>query len=192
MGPSLGPTLPTQSADDQEETSTSVSSSPYLAARAGIRNLTMPPVPNFDIPPSPPGSPPPLSTKKFANFLELKKKGVHFNAKLDSSSAIRNPGVLPKLLEFAGIDHYDQYASALPEDLSIPTSYPPWAYGEELNKTQQKLLKRKEADKSKSARERIDFVSSSNTNTASPRTGASTGGRRQQEARHGSPKHKRR
>jgi HCNGP-like protein len=170
---------------DAEEGNLSAPSSPYSATVAGIRNLTMPPVPNFDIPPSPPGSPPQPSTKKFANFLELKKKGVHFNAKLDSSSAIRNPAVLPKLLEFAGIDHYDQYALALPEELSIPTSYPPWAYGEELNKNQQKLLKRREADKSKSVRERIDFVSSvagSSSNTGSKR----------QEVRSGSPKHKRR
>jgi HCNGP-like protein len=117
----------------------------------------MPPVPNIDIPASPSASPPAASTKKFANFLDLKKKGVHFNAKLSSSSAIRNPGVLPKMMEFAGIDHYDQYASALPNDVAVPTSYPPWAYGEELNKTQQKLMKRKEAEK----RDRIDFVSSS-------------------------------
>ena len=150
----------------------------------------MPQVSNFDIPPSPPGSPPQPSTKKFAKFLELKREGVHFNAKLDSSSAIRNPGVLPKLLEFAGIDHYDQYASALPEDLSIPTSYPPWAYGEELNKTQQRLLKRKEADKAKGVRERVDFVSS--TGTSSPGAGTKTSGGRQQYVRSGSPRHKRR
>jgi HCNGP-like protein len=118
----------------------------------------MPPIPNLTIPPSPPGSPPLASTRKFVKFLELKRQGTHFNAKLDSSTAIKNPAILPKLLEHAGIDHYDQYSSALPENLSVPTSYPPWAYGEELNKTQQKLLKQKNATKAKEGRTQIEFV----------------------------------
>jgi hypothetical protein len=119
-----------------------------------IRNLTMPPVPKFDIPSSPPGSPPLGATKKFAHFLKLKKQGVHFNSKLQTSTALQNPALLQKLLDFAKIDEYDQYASSLPSDLGVPTSYPPWAYGYALNKTQQETLNQK----SKTPRDKLDFV----------------------------------
>ncbi|CAI4216390.1 unnamed protein product [Parascedosporium putredinis] len=56
--------------------------------------LTMPP----DLPTPPPA---PYSVE---NFLELKDKGVHFNAKLQSSAALRNPALLDKLLAFAELD----------------------------------------------------------------------------------------
>jgi hypothetical protein len=159
LGPAFGPSLLSQNSDDRGNDEPSLPLSPFSSNRAAIRTLIMPPVPNLSIPPSPPGSPPVASTKKFAKFLELKTQGMHFNAKLDGSAAIRNPAILPKLLEYAGIDHYDQYSSALPENLSMPTSYPPWAYGEELNKTQQKLLKQREGSKAKDGRTRIEFVS---------------------------------
>jgi hypothetical protein len=118
----------------------------------------MPPIPNFDIPPSPPGSPPLAATKKFTRFLELKKQGVHFNEKLEKSSALKNPSLLLKLMEFAGIDEKDQYASALPEDLAVPTTFPAWAYADQLNKTQQKILKKREAEQARKQRDAIDFV----------------------------------
>jgi hypothetical protein len=118
----------------------------------------MPPVPNFDIPPSPPGSPPPTSTKKFARFLELKKQGIHFNAKLETSSALKNPNLLPKLREFAGIDEKDSLATALSDDLAVPTSFPAWAYADQLNKTQQVIKKKREEKQAQKQREAIDFV----------------------------------
>jgi HCNGP-like protein len=156
-GPSLGPTMPVQDADEGDNPSSNPSS-PYSAAQLAIRNLTMPPVPNFEIPASPPDSPPPESTKKFAHFLELKKAGVLFNSKLQDSSALRNPGLFQKLMDYAGIGEQGQYASALPENLATPVSFPSWVYADELNKTQQKVLKKKENEKSRSQRERLDFV----------------------------------
>jgi hypothetical protein len=132
----------------------------------------MPPIPNFDIPPSPPGSPPPTTSKKFARFLELKKQGIHFNEKLERSSALKNPSLLLKLMDFAGIDEKEQYASALPDDLAVPTSFPAWAYADQLNKTQQKVMKKREEEQARKQREAIDFVpavgSASSSRPATP------------------------
>lgn len=119
----------------------------------------MPPVPNFDIPPSPPGSPPLAATKRFTRFLELKKQGIHFNAKLEISSALKNPNLLPKLRDFAGIDEKDSLATALPEELAVPTSFPAWAYTDQLNKTQEVVRNKKEQEQAQKQRESIDFVS---------------------------------
>jgi hypothetical protein len=136
----------------------------------------MPPVPNFDIPPSPPGSPPPATSKKFARFLELKKQGIHFNEKLEKSSALKNPNLLLKLMDFAGIDDKDQYATALPEELAVPTSFPAWAYADQLNKTQQKTLKKREEEQAKKQREAIDFVPATGSGQSS--RAATPGGNR--------------
>ncbi|KAF2405378.1 HCNGP-domain-containing protein [Trichodelitschia bisporula] len=166
-GPELGPSLP-QAEEDGDEDPDTVPLSPYSASRLATRNLTMPPVPNFDIPPSPPGSPPPTSTKKFARFLQLKKQGVHFNEKLANSTALRNPALLQKLMEFAEIDEKDQYATALPEDLAVPTTFPPWAYADQLAETQKKIQKRR--DEAKKKGEPVGFVSATASN-ASGRSG---------------------
>ena len=175
-GPALGPSMPTEDADEQPEEDLSTPQSPYTSTSEAIRNLTMPPVPNFNIPPSPPGSPPPASTKKFARFLELKKQGVHFNERLEQTTALKNPGLFQKLKEHAGINEEEQYASSLSEDLAVPTSFPPWAYGEELNKSQQKIKHWRElADKGK-RREAIDFVPASGSAASS--RGATPGGKR--------------
>jgi hypothetical protein len=60
-------------------------------------------VPNLNIPPSPPGSPPQKSTRKFTQFLELKKKGQHFNQRLENSSVLRDLNHSRKLMDFAGV-----------------------------------------------------------------------------------------
>ena len=98
----------------------------YDTTREALRNLTMPPVPNFDIPPSPPGSPLPKSTKKFANFLKLKKQGTHFNERLSKTPALKNPMLFQKLRQHAGVSDEEQYATTLSEELAVPTSYPPF------------------------------------------------------------------
>ena len=158
--------MPNQTAADQDDPSSNPQS-PYSSAKLTIRDLTMPPIPNFDIPPSPPGSPPPESTAKFAHFLELKKRGVHFNSKLQDSSALRNPGLFQKLMDFAGIAEDDQYVSALPEDLAVPKTFPTWAYSEQLDKTQQRVLKKKEEENSRIQRERLEFVSAADATLSS-------------------------
>jgi hypothetical protein len=153
--------MPLENEELDEEAS--APSSPYSRDRAAVRSLTMPPIPNLKIPDSPPGSPPPESTKKFARFLELKKKGVHFNARLEESPALRNPAVLKRLTALAGIDDVNQYASALPRDIAVPPQFPPWGYFEELNRNQLRLLKKREEEKAKGGR-KIVFVKPTQTN----------------------------
>jgi len=117
----------------------------------------MPPVPNFEIPASPPGSPPAGSTKKFTQFLALKKQGVHFNERLANSSALRNPELVRKLMDFAGISQEEQYKSSLPEGLAVRTQFPEGAYVDELIKSHQKIAAKREIDQ-KGKRERLEFV----------------------------------
>jgi len=59
---------------------------------------------------------------------------------------------------FAGIDEKGQYASTIPKDIWDPQAFPTWAYKEELAKSQQEVLKRKEDEKAKIQREAVDFV----------------------------------
>jgi len=141
--------------------------SPYSANRAAIRNLTVPDLPMLDIPPSPPGSPPPEMNKKFQHFLDLKKQGIHFNEKLASSSALKNPSLLKKLMDYAGLDEQNQYSTTLPEDVWNPKGFPPWAFKEELAKNQQEVTKKKEEERARTPRESIDFVSTNNSGQSS-------------------------
>lgn len=104
----MGPAGPPQAVSSLE-TDLNVPASPYTIQQSTIRNLTLPTNPNFDIPPSPPGSPNPGAEDKFAHFLGLKRQGVHFNAKLASSASLKNPSLLPKLMQFAGVEDQRQY-----------------------------------------------------------------------------------
>ncbi|KAK4693286.1 hypothetical protein P7C71_g4078, partial [Lecanoromycetidae sp. Uapishka_2] len=160
-GAMLGPAGP-PSPTSQNSNTISSPSSPYTSQRATIRSLTLPADPNLDIPPSPPGSPTPGADQKFVHFLKLKKQGVHFNAKLASSSALKNPSLLPKLMNFAGVEEQKQYATTLPMPLWDPAGFSNWAYKEELAKDQQMVAKRKEEERSRGSRE-IDFVSATNS-----------------------------
>ena len=137
--------------------------SPYSAYRTSVRDLTLPQVPNMDIPPSPPGSPPPGIEKKFERFLELKRQGVHFNERLSKSSALKNPSLLQKLMASAGVTEDYQYNTTFPKSLWDPTAFPPWAFKEELVKSQQKLNEKKEEEKARIFRESIDFISATNS-----------------------------
>ena len=150
-----------------ESGTTSAPQSPYSANRALVRNLTLPAVPNFDIPDSPRGSPPPGMDEKFAHFAELKKQGVHFNEKLARSSALKNPGLLHKLMAFAAVEEKDQYASTLPQEIWDPTAFPTSAYKEELASSQQAILKKKEEERVKAQRDSVDFVSASTSGQSS-------------------------
>lgn len=181
LGPALGPVAgpaaapspmpePRLSSNPAEDDNASAPPSPYTANRLMLRNLTMPPVPNFQIPPSPPGSPPPDTTTKFARFLDLKKKGTHFNQRLYHSSALRNPGLLSKLLDFAGITQEDQYATPWSQG-AVATKFPDWAYADKLVATHEKIARKKEQDKARTPREAVDFV------PARQEAAASTSGR---------------
>lgn len=160
-GPSPNGNLigPTQGASMPENDALSTPQSPYTATRALIHDLTLPTSPNFDIPPSPPGSPPPGMDAKFNHFLLLKKQGVHFNEKLAHSSALKNPSLLQKLMDFAGVEEGDQYATTLPKNVWDPFVFPARAFKEELAKSQQEILKKREEAKARQQRESIEFVS---------------------------------
>lgn len=144
-----------------DELPTGGRASPFSASQAFIQDLTLPPVPNLDIPPSPPGSPNPAANAKFEHFLSLKKQGVHFNAKLASSSSLKNPSLLTKMMEHAGIDEPSQYDTPLPADLWDTTNLPAWAFKEELLRAQQDFRQSVEDKKSLGQRTSIDFVSKS-------------------------------
>ncbi|KAI9863717.1 MAG: hypothetical protein M1830_006146 [Pleopsidium flavum] len=166
VGPIVGPTGP-PAPPAPLNGAASGSQSPYSANRTLLHDLTLPAYPNLNIPLSPPGSPPPGMNEKFTHFLELKRRGVHFNEKLANSPALKNPSLLRKLMEFAAIGDQDQYASTLPKDLWDTTGFPPWAYKEDLAKAQQEMLKKKEEEKAKKQREAIEFVSGTTSATSS-------------------------
>ncbi|KAJ0166976.1 Meiotically up-regulated protein [Colletotrichum tanaceti] len=143
LGPSLPPMDPQSlQGSSQDGDLSQPPASPYTASRALLRDLTLPPVPNFDIPASPPGSPPPALEAKLSQFLDLKKKGVHFNAKLTQSAALRNPSLTDKLMAFVDLDGRAGYATTLPPDLWDPVSeevLPEWATRAALRQSQERV-----------------------------------------------------
>ncbi|KAK2592841.1 hypothetical protein QQS21_009444 [Conoideocrella luteorostrata] len=160
LGPSLPPpdsNLP-PSLPSQEP---SAPSSPYTSQRALIHDLTLPSIPNLTIPPSPSGSPPRITNEKFQQFLDLKRKGIHFNTKLESSTALRNPSLTDKLLSFADLSGLAQYETTLPLDLYDPSGFPEWAYREKLRRSREALVKEREGEKA--GVRGVDFVSSTST-----------------------------
>ncbi|KAF3038866.1 hypothetical protein E8E12_008711 [Didymella heteroderae] len=191
-GPAQGPTASPPPSSDNDPVNELPPGSPYISSRAIVQNLTLPAVPNFDIPPSPPGSPPQRATKKFAQFLELKKRGQHFNQRLESSAVLRDPGHSQKLMDFAGISEEQQYASTLSKDLAVPAMFPPWAYVEELRASQKRFLQMREQKQSGAPRE---FVSAANSGAASrTSTPSGTTGKRkglEHRSREVSPKRRR-
>lgn len=144
-----------------ESSALSAPSSPYTNDRATIRSLTLPIKPNLDIPQSPLGSQTAGADQKFSGFLEIKKQGIHFNTKLASSSALKNPSLLPKLMDSAAVSSERQYATTLPTELWDPVGFPSWSYKEELAEAQHRLSKEKEEERVRSQRESISFVAAS-------------------------------
>ncbi|EED20365.1 conserved hypothetical protein [Talaromyces stipitatus ATCC 10500] len=157
-GPVLGPEQPSEILGSSMGQQHQGQSSPYSTSRALIQDLTLPPVPNLEIPPSPPGSPNPIASGKTTQFLALKKQGVHFNEKLSASSSLKNPSLFLKLREHTGIDNESQYASALPPDIWDHTSLPAWAYKEELYKMQQAIRSKIDEARQEDKNRTIDFA----------------------------------
>lgn len=96
-------------------------------------------MPDLDIPPSPPGSPTAHDdqlTQKFTQFLSLKKQGVHFNNKIGSSAALRNPSLTDKLLGFVDVDRKSAYANTLDKAVWDPEVFPRTSYKEQLRQSQ--------------------------------------------------------
>lgn len=161
-GPLVGPFQPAEPSYPLEDASiVSRKSSPFASQRSLIRDMTLPPHPNLDIPPSPPGSPSPSSNQRFAHFLSLKKQGIHFNGKLATSSSLKNPSLLSSLRQHAGLENTSQYATSLGTNIWDVTNLPQWGYKEELQKSQQELRRRIEEKKDSTPRDNIEFVQGS-------------------------------
>ncbi|KAJ5172290.1 hypothetical protein N7492_004883 [Penicillium capsulatum] len=160
-GPVLGPASIEPTPQLPDGSSTGGRSSPFSASRALVHDLTLPPVPNLDIPPSPPGSPNPAANAKFEHFLSLKKQGVHFNAKLASSSSLKNPSLMSKMMEHAGIDEPSQYSTSLPPELWSTANFPSWGFKEELLRSQQEARQKAEDKRASGPRSSVEFVSGS-------------------------------
>ncbi|KAG0158756.1 hypothetical protein PDIDSM_6275 [Penicillium digitatum] len=158
-GPVLGPAAIDMALLSEDKHLTSGRSSPFSASRGLVQDLTLPPVPNLDFPPSPPGSPNPAANAKFEHFLSLKKQGVHFNSKLASSSSLKNPSLLKKMMEHSGISEQSQYDTSLPADLWNPSNLPKWGFKEELLRTQLDSRKKSEEKKASGQRSSVNFVS---------------------------------
>lgn len=161
VGASIGPTMPAEMLINDtpspvnETTNNEAPLSPYSLNRATIRQLTMPSVPNLNLPPAPDGIAPEKTNTKFAHFLKLKRQGVHFNEKLASTPALKNPNLFEKLMDFAGITEDDVVQTTLNEQFTFPS----WAYKEELAKVQKEIEK-----DNKASRKTLDFVPASSTN----------------------------
>ncbi|KAK5681677.1 hypothetical protein LTS10_006210 [Elasticomyces elasticus] len=177
LGPPQGPSAP---ARDIRDSPSDPPASPYTSERVRIRELTMPPFPNFDIPDAPPlpqmnseeAAALAATTKKFERFLELKKQGVHFNERLQNSSSLRNPSLLPKLMEFAGITLEDSYASTISESVGgVPVKWAEECYVENLLKQNEKREKKRVAE-----REKLDFVPAQAKSAASSAAGTPSKG----------------
>lgn len=165
LGPASGP-APDNQVHSPNGRSAGGHSSLFSATRALIQDLTLPPVPNLDIPPSPPGSPDPTANAKFEHFLSLKKQGIHFNSKLASSSSLKNPSLLMKMMVHAGIGDEAQYNTTLPAELWSTSDLPEWAYKEKLLKAQQEIRQDMEEKRAAGQRSSLEFVSSSPANAS--------------------------
>ena len=137
IGPVLGPAAPANGDMVGDESSEGVTEK--MSERDVIRYLTRAPVPMTSMPTSPPGSPDPAANARFARFLELKAKGVHFNEDLCKKSSFLNPGLLTTMMNRAGMDEEDQYNTSLPLELWNSKSFPEWAYKERLLRSQQEI-----------------------------------------------------
>ncbi|KAG5999813.1 hypothetical protein E4U43_001847 [Claviceps pusilla] len=161
--PEPSPSRSSSPSDANAADPTNAPSSPYSSTRAIMHDLTLPSFPNLTIPSSPPGSPPPATNKKFQQFLHLKRKGTHFNTRLESSHALRNPSLTDKLLSFVDLTGPAQYETTLPPELYDPTYFPSYAHTDNLRKAREALVKEREADRV-SARG-VDFVHASSMST---------------------------
>lgn len=140
--------------------------SPYSATRALLRDLTLPAIPNLDIPPSPPGSPRPAGldalNAKFDTFLRLKRADPaydrapqHFNARLAASASLRNPALTDKLLGFVGVggkvgEGIDGYGTTLGKEVWDPRGFPEWAF--------KGVLRRTHEEGKRGVGEKVEFV----------------------------------
>lgn len=120
LGPAQGPAIGPQSVDPPlPEDMPSREENPETTSRRIMQNLTLPPIPHVEIPPSPPRSPDPTTETNIQSYLEMKSQGIHLNKTLASKPLLRNPSLYSKLIDFAGIGEKEQYATSLTEDQQV-------------------------------------------------------------------------
>ena len=208
MGPALGPSLPPSSSASTTPLATPLPDpstdpqdpprSPYSASRALLRDLTLPAVPDMDIPPSPPHRPASLDAlnARLETLLEMKRRPprrgaaapAHFNERLAGSTALRNPALMDKLLGFVGVDAaatfgggdgdgdgdgaaVAQYETTLPAEVWDPAAFPGWAARGALRRSQEKVQRERERGKG----EAVDFVPAVRSRGGTPRAGGGSG-----------------
>ncbi|KAK1764710.1 hypothetical protein QBC33DRAFT_196131 [Phialemonium atrogriseum] len=209
MGPALGPSLPpSTSSTTTPNTTTAITTplaplpepdadldpdaqpqdpprSPTSAARALLRDLTLPAVPDMDIPLSPP-RPASLDAlnARLETLLEMKRRRgdlapAHFNARLAGSGALRNPALMDKLLGFAGVGAAagdgdgdgegvllaaGQYATTLSAGVWDPAAFPAWAARAPLRRAQERAQRERERGRG----EAVDFVPAGGSRGGTP------------------------
>ena len=160
--------------------------SPYSAERAAVRQLTMPRVPDFDIPAEEDqdqglgDTSAAALNKKFATFLELKqKKDTHFNARLAQSDAMKNPALMDKLMAFVGLPGASTdedakapvdpekaaapYGTTLPAEIWNPAAFPAEAYRRSLRRLQEEAARQR----ARVPGEPVSFVSATSAESTS-------------------------
>ncbi len=166
IGPKISDTLTVQ--EDGEGDSPQLPND--LSEQDLIRFLTQASHPMTELPPSPPGSPNPQLEAKFKRFRELKNGGLHFNEDLAKKTTFRNPALLSTLMDRAGIGADVQYATSLPSSVWDPQALPPFAYKEELLRSQHAIRDQEGARKKEASvagRRTIDFASASRSGPSS-------------------------
>lgn len=191
LGPQPEPAREAITSTYTNEPSESVS--PYETEREAILRLTAPTVSANAIPSSPPGSPNPAANARFARFLELKSKGVHFNEDLARKSSFSNPSLFSTMLKRAGLEEQVQYATSLPTDLWNVMEFPDHAYYEHLGKYQEEIrMRNEEAKKTQSAAGKrvLEFVPQSSSAGSSSKTTPQKDSRSTSKADHAAKKKK--
>ncbi|EPX72600.1 transcriptional regulator [Schizosaccharomyces octosporus yFS286] len=97
---------------------------------------------NWRFPSSPKGDSDSFLEKKIKQFLELKRKNVHFHARLVENENFLNPQLLDTLQEYAGISN--PMASMMPSATWIPQCLPNSAYAKSLREAQEDLIRKRE------------------------------------------------
>ncbi|KAJ4504437.1 hypothetical protein HRR75_007663 [Exophiala dermatitidis] len=123
-GPMVGPTMPDRVVENGLDGETTPATQQSTSERDAVRFLTQASHPMTSIPSSPPGSPDSALNAKFARFLELKAKGVHFNEDLASKSTFRNPSFLSTMVARDLLASPDLESTGFPE-LGVQRRTPP-------------------------------------------------------------------
>lgn len=179
--------------DSEENDSKDPPLSPYSAERAAVRQLTMPRVPDFDIPGGDDDDGHDIddssaaTTKKFATFLKLRDDGkAFFNKRLAESDAMKNPALMDKLMGYVGLagvgvvgeESKDlkgrvdtevaaaPYGTTLPADIWDPAAFPAEAYRRSLRRLQEDAAKQR----ARAPGEAVNFVSAT-AETPEPASG---------------------